>query len=1560
VADKRSDDSEKLYGVIGVCTISPTLNQIDRGNSSFHGGISLFPESSAAQLFSEARFDINLQADIEAASIEVYQQPKYGKIVIKDGFDYKYIPNENYKGNDSIVFIVNISGIKVKVVYFIKVINATFDTINDYKRIFKKACSKSDWKISSTIIEPQSATTSFNNIQLNFAPLNGSAVGETTGTTITLSSNAAGHGWFTNPQEDWLTALTQQQDTNIWLPTSNPNEWKARIGSGAEDKMDLLSVLWHEMGHALGLDHSQDQHDLMAPTLSTGLRRLPSVEEMALLTGALNLSVANQNTPQPYAPTAPYPINVNLSFLLAALRRREGQSNNQENTNTYYSLAANSKLESLDNHSAWITTGDTNQQPNAITLTETQTGDNQHSQLNQIFTLNENDRYLQFTVKRQLTDVANAPDDAFEMALLNAATGLSVLGATGLIRSDAALNIQADGTQRQAQGLNTIHHSDGSQTYTIDLQGIAAGTTLNLVFDLIGFGEANSQVTISDVALVGAPQTLDDSVTIDEDSTININVLSNDINASIAGFTPVVVAAPQHGHLVVNADGTFSYTPDSNYSGTDSFSYTLSDGINQANIAQVSINVNPFNDVPLSANQSIAIDEDNTVTISLVATDIDSINLNTVILSQPQHGTLSLNTDGCYSYTPVANFNGTDSFSYVVNDGELDSSIATVSITVNAVNDVPVVANAQLSVLEDGRLVFDLLAQGSDVDGDVLSLVSVTQPLHGSIEQDTNGTYYYVPNANYNGTDSFSFTVSDGVGTVTGTATVQVSAVNDAPVINDFVATLQEDGQLIIDLTNVISDVDGDALSLNISPAQYGSLSQSAQGIYVYTPYAHVNGIEQLTVTASDGTVSNQGVIRLTITAVNDAPIAVNDSVTTLQGESVRIDVLANDSDVDSVHLWLRLLTEPQSGQLALQTDGSLLYIPNTGFYGTDSFSYVTYDGQSDSAPATVTIHVIAKNQAPVAVDDNITLFEDTPIRFNPLANDSDADGDNLIFRVLSQPSKGQIVVNSDKTISYTPNANYSGDDSFSYQLNDGQADSAIATVRLHIAAVADAPILTLNSNNTSNPTRELFRTSWESVSDRNYTSTLVEQTQLEGWTLLTKPDNSRGGSNGFEVWSTDDRMADNLNRQRTVTSMAGNGNNWLELNNARNNMAQSLGIQRQVDTIAGATYTLSMDVAGRLGYSSDYTKIGIYVDGVRIGGDDSTSGNTALNWQTKQFSFVGNGRKQTIQILGEATKQDGNGRGMMIDDIVLTERLANNTGLEDTSIKLSAISARLKDDDGSETLALTIEAIPVGATLSDGTRSFTATTANRTANITTWNLSNLSLTPPKDVNGTINLQVKATATERSNGSTASTTETLSVKVLPVNDAPIAKNATFTVQRNGSVRIDFSQLVSDVDGDILSLIPDCPSKGTLSKNSDGSYTYTPRRNYTGKDSFTYTVNDGTSCVQATISLVVQNQSNNNNNDDDDCHRHHHDNHGGHYGHSQSITIQSVYANNTANNTPSYVVINNNANTSPSTRVVNWDIFSPQVGISLQPQVLTQHNTDANNLATLTGLIVKKC
>jgi len=165
--------------------------------------------------------------------------------------------------------------------------------------------------------------------------------------------------------------------------------------------------------------------------------------------------------------------------------------------------------------------------------------------------------------------------------------------------------------------------------------------------------------------------------------------------------------------------------------------------------------------------------------------------------------------------------------------------------------------------------------------------------------------------------------------------------------------------------------------------------------------------------------------------------------------------------------------------------------------------------------------------------------------------------------------------------------------------------------------------------------------------------------------------------------------MMDNRNRLVTVNAMSGNGENWLELNDAMGEGHQTLGIERSVQTVAGAIYTLSLDVAGRVGYSADYTRIGIYVDGVRIGGDDSTSGSNGLNWQTRQFAFTGNGTKQTIRIVSEATRRDANGRGMMLDDLRLTERLPLNTGMEDTAIRLSAITAALVDTDGSETLSV-------------------------------------------------------------------------------------------------------------------------------------------------------------------------------------------------------------------------------------------------------------------------------
>lgn len=313
-----------------------------------------------------------------------------------------------------------------------------------------------------------------------------------------------------------------------------------------------------------------------------------------------------------------------------------------------------------------------------------------------------------------------------------------------------------------------------------------------------------------------------------------------------------------------------------------------------------------------------------------------------------------------------------------------------------------------------------------------------------------------------------------------------------------------------------------------------------------------------------------------------------------------------------------------------------------------------------------------------------------------------------------------------------------------------------------------------------------------------------------------------------------------------------------MELNDARGLGHQTLGIERRVTTMAGSSYTLSLDYAGRMGYSADYTAIGIYVDGVLLANYANTSSSTALDWHTLSFNFIGTGGAQTIRIISTATRHDSEGRGAMIDNIALAESQPANTGLEDTAIALSAIQAGLTDTDGSEVLSVVIDALPVGATLSDGTHSFTATATTTRVDVTHWNLGTLTLLPPTNFNGQINLGVEATSTESANGSTASTTATLAVTVIPVNDAPVAQDDRVTVRTFKTVVIDVLANDSDADStDLTSVLVDGPRHGWLSRNSDGTYSYTAACGYVGTDSFSYRTSDGQlSSTLATVTITV--------------------------------------------------------------------------------------------------------
>src|SRR5207249_9013341 len=246
-------------------------------------------------------------------------------------------------------------------------------------------------------------------------------------------------------------------------------------------------------------------------------------------------------------------------------------------------------------------------------------------------------------------------------------------------------------------------------------------------------------------------------------------VLSNDTDVDGDPLTAILITSPSHGTLTLNANGSITYTPAINYNGPDSFTYKANDGTADSNVATVSITVTPVNDAPVAVNDSYSTNEDTVLTIAAPGVmandvDVDGDSLTAILVTSPTHGTLTLNTNGSLSYTPFANYNGPDSFTYKARDGVLDSNVATVTITVNPVNDAPVAGNDSYSTNEDAALNVaapGVLGNDTDVDGDALTAVLVSGPSHGTLTLGTNGTITYTPAANYYGLDSFTYKARD-------------------------------------------------------------------------------------------------------------------------------------------------------------------------------------------------------------------------------------------------------------------------------------------------------------------------------------------------------------------------------------------------------------------------------------------------------------------------------------------------------------------------------------------------------------------------------------------------------------------------------------------------------------------------------------------------------------------------------------------------------------------------------------------------------------------------------
>ncbi|WP_020408661.1 tandem-95 repeat protein [Hahella ganghwensis] len=685
------------------------------------------------------------------------------------------------------------------------------------------------------------------------------------------------------------------------------------------------------------------------------------------------------------------------------------------------------------------------------------------------------------------------------------ASSQSFTFAGGEVGADYSYTISSSGGGTNVTGSGTLGTAT-DQITGLNLSGLGDGTlTLSVVVtDTAG----NAATAVTDTAsLDTAAPTLssssptDGATTVRFDANIVLN-FSESVSAGSAGDLAIAVYKASDDSLVESNDSdsgqvsivgsqvTVALVSDLDSStayyvqvGADAIEDTA--GNSYGGIADTTtLNFTTTNLQATATNDSDTTNEDNAIAVSVLDNDSDedgTLNAASVtVASGPSNGSTSVNTGtGVITYTPDADFNGSDSFTYTVEDNDsLASNAATVSITVNAVNDAPVAVADLATTAEDNAVSIDVAANDTDVDtGDAVdtsTITIVTNASDGSAVVN-GGQVDYTPDANFNGTDTFTYTIEDGNSATSNTATVtiNVTSVNDLPVASDDTSSVDEDNSVVIDVLTNDSDVDGtvDATTVTVqtNPSNGATSVNSTTGDITYTPDADFNGSDTFTYTVkddADGT-SNAATVTVTVNSINDAPVAADDTATLLEDVAHTINVLGNDSDVDGTldASSVEVVTDVASGSTSVNTGtGAIVYTPDGDFNGSDSLTYRVQDNLgawSDSATVTLTVQSV--NDDPLANADSYTLNEDTPTVLDILSNDSDVDGtlDVNSISIVTDVSDGNLVDNGDGTLTYTPDANFNGADSFTYMVSDDEgSDSNTVTVSITVQAVNDAPTI--------------------------------------------------------------------------------------------------------------------------------------------------------------------------------------------------------------------------------------------------------------------------------------------------------------------------------------------------------------------------------------------------------------------------------------------------------------------------------------------------------------------
>ena len=600
-----------------------------------------------------------------------------------------------------------------------------------------------------------------------------------------------------------------------------------------------------------------------------------------------------------------------------------------------------------------------------------------------------------------------------------------------------------------------------------------------------------------------APVAANDTLGAIQDVAVNVDVLSNDADGD-GDPVSITVLSATHGAAVVNdagtpadpTDDTVDFTPETGFYGTAEFTYRLNDGTADSNTATVTITVDA---PPVAADDTASTSEDTAAGVDVLLNDTDADGDPLwITLVDVTHGTAVVNdagtpadpTDDTVDFTPEADFFGTAEFTYRVDDGTVDSQLATVTVTVDAVNDAPVAADETVTTNIETAVNVDVLSNDGDVEGDPL-WITILSSTHGTAvvndggtpADPTDDTVDFSPEAGFSGSAGFGYQLNDGLAD-SNTATVAV-LVNDPPTAVDDAAATNVDVATGVDVLLNDTDADGDPLWITLVDVTHGTAVVNDAGTPAdptddtvdFTPEAGFYGAAEFTYRLNDGMVDSL-LATVTVT-VNVPPTAVADSAATDEDVAVVVDVLANDSDTESDPLWIVIVGATHGaaavndgGTPADPTDDTVDFTSEADFFGTAEFTYRLSDGVGESEAVAVTVAVSPLPDAPVAVDDAIAVSEGGVATVlvggaaSVLANDTDADlpGDSLSVETtpVSGPAYGVLTLNADGSFSYTHDGSENFGDSFTYRIFDGDLSPATATVTITITPANDnAPAFT-------------------------------------------------------------------------------------------------------------------------------------------------------------------------------------------------------------------------------------------------------------------------------------------------------------------------------------------------------------------------------------------------------------------------------------------------------------------------------------------------------------------